>query len=180
MSSFELNKIIGAILLAVLVMVVIGKIGDNLVSTDDHHVTETPEQKPTVVASIKKPLKQKKKIEPITDLLSTASIKKGRKVFAKCKGCHSVEKGGRNGIGPNLWEIVNRNPGKVIGFKYSVALKNINTKPWNYENLNLFLAKPRDYAKGTKMSFVGLKKTKDRANVISYLRSLSDTPASLK
>tara|TARA_B100000686_G_scaffold352836_1_gene456180 strand:+ start:279 stop:821 length:543 start_codon:yes stop_codon:yes gene_type:complete len=180
MSSFELNKIIGAILLAILVMVVIGKIGDNLVSIDDHHDSKTPEQIPTVVASATKPPPKKKKIEPIADLLATASVKKGKKVFAKCKGCHSVEKGGRNGIGPNLWGIVNRNPGKVSGFKYSIALKSIDTKPWNYGNLNLFLAKPKNYAKGTKMSFVGLKKTKDRANVISYLRSLSDNPAPLK
>ena len=157
MSSFELNKIVGAVLLAVLVLVVIGKVGDNLVSTGDGdgHGKD-------------KAVKEQ--------VMITADVSAGKKVFAKCKACHTVQKDKKSGIGPNLWKVVNRKPGSVTQFKYSKAFQGIADKPWSYENLNAFLAKPKAYVKGTKMSFVGLKKVKDRANVIAFLRSLSDSP----
>lgn len=104
----------------------------------------------------------------------------GKKVFNKCKACHTTTNGGKNGIGPNLWNIVNRAPASVAGFSYSSALKGLTAKPWNYANLNEFLAKPKEYAKGTKMTFAGLKKDSDRAHLIAYLRNLSDNPAPLK
>ena len=90
-----------------------------------------------------------------------------------------VAKGGKNTIGPNLWDIVNRAPGAVDGFKYSKVMAGMSDKSWNYENLNAFLLKPRNYANGTKMTFAGLKRDSDRVNVIAYLRSLSDNPAPL-
>ncbi|MEC7489328.1 MAG: cytochrome c family protein [Pseudomonadota bacterium] len=182
MSSFELNKIIGALLLVILVSVVIGKVANNLVSTDEEHgagYAEKPgKEKETTIARPKAP-KKKQPLQPVLELLATADAMAGKKVFAKCKACHTSGKNKKNGIGPNLWNVVNRAPGSTAGFKYSKTLKGISGKPWTYENLNAFLAKPRDYAKGTKMSFVGLKKVKDRANVIAFLRSLSDTPAPL-
>ena len=181
MSSFELNKIVGAVLLAVLVLVVIGKVGDNLVSTGDgdgHGKDKAAKEQ--VVAT--KPTIQKKKepLKPVTELMITADVSAGKKVFAKCKACHTVQKDKKSGIGPNLWKVVNRKPGSVTQFKYSKAFQGIADKPWSYENLNAFLAKPKAYVKGTKMSFVGLKKVKDRANVIAFLRSLSDSPPPLK
>ena len=100
-------------------------------------------------------------------------------MFGKCRACHTVDKGGRNGIGPNLWNIVNRAPGSVDAFKYSKALAELKDKSWNYANLDAFLAKPKTYAKGTKMTFVGLRKESDRANLIAYLRGLSDLPTPL-
>ena len=183
MSSFELNKIIGAVLLAVLVLVVIGKVGDNLVSTEDKHENGHGTDKivkEQVIAE--KPTLQKKKepLQPVTELMVSADVSAGKKVFAKCKACHTTQKGKKSGIGPNLWKVVNRMPGSVTQFKYSKAFQGIADKPWSYENLNAFLAKPKSYVKGTKMSFVGLKKVKDRANVIAFLRSLSETPPPLK
>jgi cytochrome c len=116
----------------------------------------------------------------ITEMLANADTARGKKVFGKCKACHTVANGGKNGIGPNLWNIVNRKTGAVDGFKYSKVLRGMSDKPWNYENLNAFLIKPKAYAKGTKMTFAGLKKDSDRANLIAYLRSLSDSPAPIK
>ena len=182
MSSFELNKIIGALLMVILVTVVIGKIGDNLVSTGGEHggshAKKSGKEKAVTVAKAKAP-KKKQPLQPVLGMLTTADAIAGKKVFAKCKACHTTGKNKRNGIGPNLWNVVNRAPASMAAFKYSKALKGISAKPWSYENLNAFLAKPRDYVKGTKMSFVGLKKVKDRANVIAFLRNLSDTPAPL-
>ena len=178
MSSFELNKIVGALLLAVLTMVVIGKVGDNLVSTGGGHGGSHDGAEKTVVASKAVKPKKKEPLAPIVGLLASADAAAGKKVFAKCKACHQVAKDGKNAIGPNLWNIVNANRGAVAGFAYSDALKSKEGN-WSYESLNAFLAKPKDYIKGTKMSFAGLKKVKDRANVVAYLREAADTPAPL-
>ena len=106
-------------------------------------------------------------------------IEAGAKVFKKCAACHSIDKGGVNKIGPALWGVVNRKIGGVEGFKYSTAMAQYG-KNWSFEELNGFLHKPMKYMKGTKMGFVGLKKDKDRANVIAYMNSKSDAPAPLK
>ena len=125
-----------------------------------------------------------KSSEPATEeksviaLLAAATPSKGEKVFKKCKSCHSVNKGGKNRVGPNLWDIVGRPTGSVAGFNYSGAFKKLDEN-WSYANLGAFLLNPKSYAKGTKMSFSGLKKAEDRAAVISYLRSLSDSPKPL-
>ena len=177
MSSFELNKIIGALLLAVLTMVVIGKLGDNLVSTGGGHGGGHGAENAVVASAPAKP-KKPEPLEPIVGMLASADVAAGEKVFAKCKACHQVAKDGKNGIGPNLWNVVGANRGAVAGFGYSDALKS-KEGDWTYESLNAFLAKPKDYIKGTKMSFAGLKKVKDRANVVAYLRSAADTPAPL-
>jgi cytochrome c len=111
----------------------------------------------------------------VAPLLATADIASGQKVAKKCTSCHTFEKGGKNKIGPNLWNTVGSKPAAADGFSYSSALKGLSVD-WGYEELNKFLYKPKDYAKGTKMTFAGLKKTQDRANLIAYLRSLSDNP----
>lgn len=178
MSSFELNKIVGAVLLAVLALVVIGKLGDYLVVPGGGH-GGGDHGAATVTAKAPAP-KKEEPLEPIIGMLASADVEAGKRVFNKCKSCHTVDKGGKNGIGPNLWGIVNAAPAAHEGFKYSDALEALKDKPWNYENLNAFLLKPKDYAKGTKMTFVGLKKESDRANLLAYLRTLADTPAPLK
>jgi cytochrome c len=179
MSSFELNKVLGAVLVAVLTMVVIGKIGDNLVTTGGGHGGGhgSGHGDATVTAKAKPP-KVKAPLEPIVGLLASADAAAGQKVAAKCRACHDVKKDGKNKIGPNLWNIVNAKRGAVDGFSYSKAL---TEKPggWTYESLNAFLAKPKDYIAGTKMSFAGIKKVKDRANLIAYLRAAADSPAAL-
>tara|TARA_R110002126_G_scaffold9868_3_gene44337 strand:+ start:3379 stop:4422 length:1044 start_codon:yes stop_codon:yes gene_type:complete len=176
MSSFELNKIVGAVLMAVLVMVVIGKIGDNLVTTGGGHGGghggDAEMHAAAPVVKVKPPL------EPIVGMLASADAAAGEKVFAKCKACHDAKKDGKNKIGPNLWNVVGAKRGAADGFSYSSALQE---KPgaWTYESLNEFLAKPKDYISGTKMSFAGLKKVKDRANVVAFLRAAADSPAPL-
>ena len=177
MSSLELNKIAGAIILATLIVFSIGKIGDNLVAPGGGHapvaaLKATPEP-------AARPSAPKAPEVPFATLLANADPARGKKVFNKCKACHTVTDGGKDGIGPNLWNVVNAEPATNSAFKYSAALEGLKGKPWTYDNLNAFLTKPKNYAKGTKMTFVGLKKPTDRANVILYLRSLSATPVPL-
>ena len=118
------------------------------------------------------------KEEDVLTLLASATPSKGEKIFKKCKSCHSVNKGGKNMVGPNLWDVVGRATASVAGFGYSGAFEKLGGD-WSYVNLDAFLLSPKSYAKGTKMSFSGLKKAGDRAAVISYLRSLSDSPKPL-
>jgi len=111
----------------------------------------------------------------IMPMLAKADVEGGKKVAKKCLSCHTFTKGGNNKIGPNLWNTVGSKPASIEGFSYSSALKGLSAD-WGYEELNKFLYKPKDYASGTKMTFAGLKSAKDRANLIAYLRSLSDNP----
>jgi len=110
----------------------------------------------------------------------SADIVAGQKVAKKCLSCHTFEPGGKNKVGPALYDIVNRAMGITDGFSYSSTMKSVSEgKTWDYESLNGFLYKPKAYMKGTAMGFVGVKKTADRANLIAYLRSLADSPAPL-
>ena len=176
MSPFEWNKIFGAVLGSLLIVTAIGHIGNELVHKTDPETrgfqVEVAEDQPSSSGPVKK------EIESVLPLLTTASVDAGAKVFKKCAACHTVDKGGAHKVGPNLWNIINANTASKDGFVYSEALKGLNNN-WSYEELNKYLYKPMKYAPGTKMSFVGLKKVKDRANVIAYLRSLSDNPAEL-
>ncbi len=111
-------------------------------------------------------------------MLASADAAAGKKVFKKCKACHSSEKGGKHKVGPNLWDTVGKAKATAAGFGYSGALKGLGGA-WTYQDLDGFLADPKGFAKGTKMGFRGLKKAKDRAAIIVYLRSLSDQPKPL-
>jgi len=102
----------------------------------------------------------------------------GKKLYGKCKACHTANKGGKNKLGPNLWNIVGRAKASVDGFKYSDALKGLGGD-WTTTDLDGFLGNPKAYAEGTRMSFAGIRKAGDRAALIAYLRGLSDTPAAL-
>ena len=171
------NKIAGAGLLVALVLVAISTIGNALVhprDSDKGAAVVTAAATPEPAA----PAKPAEPPVPIGTLLAAADAAAGVKVFKKCKACHTVDKGGKNKIGPNLWEVVNSEAGKRAGFAYSKAMA-AKGGTWTYENLGAFLAKPKAYLPGTKMAFAGLKKVKDRAAVIAYLRSLSDSPAPL-
>ncbi len=115
--------------------------------------------------------------ESVLVLMASASVEKGKKTFKKCLGCHTLEQGGANKVGPNLWSVLGRKKGAAEGYAYSDALLSLGTS-WTYENINDFLKSPKDYAPGTKMSFA-LKKASDRANVILYLRENNDNPPPL-
>ncbi len=112
-------------------------------------------------------------------MMASAEEAAGEKVAKKCSSCHTFDQGGANKIGPNLWNVVNRPIAGVGDFGYSDALTGMASDSWSYDSLNAFLKKPKDFAPGTKMSFAGLKKPEDRANLILYLRSQSDSPAPL-
>ncbi|NIA71301.1 cytochrome c family protein [Pelagibius litoralis] len=118
-------------------------------------------------------------LEPIGPLLASADVANGEKVTRACTACHSFDEGGPTKIGPNLYDIVNRSITAYEGFAFSDALLEKADQVWDYENLNGFLVRPRDWAPGTKMTYAGMRKTSDRADLIAYLRSLSGSPAPL-
>jgi cytochrome c len=115
---------------------------------------------------------------PIATLLASADAAKGEKVFAKCSSCHSIASGGANGIGPNLYGVLGKPHAAHPGFAYSDALKS-KTGPWTFEEMNKWLTSPKAYADGTKMSFAGLGKAEDRANLMAYMNTMSGSPLPL-
>ena len=177
MDSLEVNKIVGAILTASVIAMFSGFIAD-LTFHRSHpaeavYALEAAESGEAVAEAAAPSL------EPIGPLLASADAASGQAVAKKCATCHTFDDGGKNKIGPNLWNIVNRAIGSHDGFSYSNTLMEKASESWTYEDLNAFLAKPKDWAPGTKMSFAGLKKAQDRADLILYLRSLSGSPADL-
>ncbi len=179
--SLELNKIMAAGLTAGVIAMTSGLIADLLIAKPGHHegeehhfayMVETGEESEEAV------VEAEPGIEPILALLADADIEAGEKRSRACTACHSFDKGGANKVGPNLWDIVNAPKAQKDGFAYSEALASME-EPWSYTNLNLFLAKPKEYAPGTKMSYGGLKKADQRAELIAWMRTLSDDPAPL-
>ena len=118
-------------------------------------------------------------VAPIGERLKTADAGKGEAVSKKCMACHDFSKGGPNKVGPNLWGIVGSKPAEVAGYAFSDAMKAHEDKPWTFEALDQFLAAPRTYVPGTKMTFAGLSKPEDRANLLAWLRQQSDSPVPL-
>ena len=114
----------------------------------------------------------------IMALFASTSLEEGEKIFKKCAACHSIAKGGGNKIGPALWGVIGRKAGALSDYKYSKSMAAYG-KPWSFEEMNGFLIKPKDWIKGTKMSFAGLKNEKERAAVILYMNKNSDAPLSL-
>ena len=174
MNSFEINKIITAILLTILVVFGIGKISDIIFDKDDKDIVaykvEAPEGQ-AVQASTESAI-------DISALLAMGDIAHGEKQFKKCKACHSIKQGGGNKIGPKLWNVMFRPVGAISDYKYSKALSSYG-KEWGWEEMNGFLIKPATWIKGNKMGFAGLKSEKDRASVILYLNQKSDNPKPL-
>jgi len=117
-------------------------------------------------------------IEDIKPLLAAAPLDQGEALFKKCVACHTADKGGANKVGPNLWNVVGDPKAATDGFSFSNALKDLGGE-WTYDDLNHFIASPRTFAPGTKMTFAGLKKAEERAALIAYLRTLDDSPAPL-
>lgn len=121
---------------------------------------------------------EQKAEESALTLLASASSDKGAKVFKKCAGCHTIDKGGPNKVGPNLWGVLGGNKGHAGDFAYSDAIKGLGGT-WSYEDMDHFLKSPKAFAAGTKMTFAGLSKASDRAAVILYLRDNNDNPPPL-
>ena len=178
MDSFEVNKIIAAILLIALILIGIGKISDIAFHVDKPsksaykiEITESTSAKNLTNEVVKE------KVD-ISALLALGNISHGEKVFKKCAACHLVNKGGENKIGPALYGILGRKVASKDDYKYSKAMASYD-KNWTFEEMNGYLKKPQSYIKGTKMAFAGLRKEKDRASVILYLNQNSDNPIPL-
>tara|TARA_B100001057_G_scaffold495937_1_gene596064 strand:- start:1727 stop:2269 length:543 start_codon:yes stop_codon:yes gene_type:complete len=179
MDSFEINKIIAAILLTVLLIIGIGKFADVLFHVDKPKQSAYKiEGLDTVsTSSAQEKTKTVEKVD-ISKLLAMGDLAHGEKVFKKCSACHMIASDGKNMIGPNLWSVIGRQAGSVNDYKYSKAMI-AHAKKWSFEEMNLYLIKPQAHIKGTKMAFAGLRKEKDRASVILYMNSKSISPKPL-
>tara|TARA_Y100001970_G_C13948402_1_gene706936 strand:- start:328 stop:870 length:543 start_codon:yes stop_codon:yes gene_type:complete len=179
MSGLEVNKILASIILAILVVTIISNLGDIIIDIDKDEIEtaykidipESGEFKPSTNI-------EEGALEPISLILANSSVDKGQKIFKKCSACHTYVKEGANKVGPNLWNLVDSPKANVEGYAYSKELAKFGGK-WSYEELSQFLYKPKEYIKGTKMNFSGLKKAQDRANLILFLREQSDNPIPL-
>ena len=179
MDSLEFNKIAGAVLGTALLV-----FGLNELSKIIYHapkpekqgfaieVAETTETGNDAAADTA----AAEPAESLGKMLASADATKGQAVFKACAACHDPSKDGPNKVGPNLWGIVGRMHGVHEGFAYSEAMAALKDKPWSYEALNEFLIKPSAAIPGTKMGYGGLKKDADRANLLAYLATLSDSP----
>ena len=177
MDSFEINKIIAAILMTALVIIGIGKLADAMFHIDK------PKESAYKIGGVEVASSGDTKIEKkaetavvdINALLAMGDVSHGEKVFKKCSACHMIVSDGKNMIGPNLWGVIGRQAGSISDYKYSKAMVAYG-KEWSFEEMNSYLIKPQAYIKGTKMAFAGLRKEKDRASVILYMNSKSDNP----
>jgi len=175
MDSFELNKIIAAVLMVALLVIGLGKIADGV-----FHVKKPKnpgykvEAESQLTSGTSQAAEVVKKID-IAALMALGDVASGEKIFKKCAACHSINKDGKNKIGPALYNVVGRTVGGLDDYKYSKTLATYG-KEWTFEELNGFLKKPASYLKGTKMSYAGLRKEKDRASIIKYLNEKSDSP----
>lgn len=176
MDEMEFNKIFAAVLVAGILAMFTGFLAEHIVHEpkleEEAYVIEVADA--PVAGAEAAPQGP----EPIQAMLASASVEKGEKLSRACAACHSFDKGGANRVGPNLWNIVNNKTAHVGEFAYSDDLMNANST-WDYAHLNEFLWKPKKVYPGTKMNFIGLKKAEDRAALIAWLRTLSDSPAPL-
>lgn len=174
MDSFEWNKIFGAFLGSLLTILVVKEIVSII-----YHI-----EKPEELAAMREFIKvepepgQEVVAEPKKDfatLLAEANATAGQRLFAVCSACHNAEKGGSNGIGPNLWNVIGRDIAGVAGFNYSSALQG-KEGAWTLEKMDAFILKPSEWAPGTNMAYMGLKDDQRRAHIIEYLRTQADNP----
>lgn len=178
MDSFEFNKITASVLVALLVAMTGSLLSEYLVHptkldkpafvVEGVEVASKPGEKPS----------EEEALKPITPLLASASVERGQAIAKKCTQCHTFDKGAPNRTGPNLWGIIGAKVAHAVDFAYSSGFKDKGGN-WDDEKLNILLHKPRAFVQATKMSFVGLKDAQERADVIAYLHTLSDSPVPL-
>jgi len=178
MDSFEINKIVAAVLLVALLVIGIGKLSNVIFYVEKPekpgYAVEVQQASTSTTATA---TVEDKKVD-IAALMALGDVNAGEKIFKKCAACHSINQGGANKIGPALYNVVGRKIGGVADYKYSKAFVEYG-KEWNFEELNGFLTKPSKWIKGTKMAYAGLRKEEDRASMIKYLNQNSDSPLPL-
>lgn len=173
MDSFEWNKVAGAVLSALLVIMAIRE-GVSMVYTPHlpegrAYAIEVPETQVAVAEEA---------VVSLAELLAGGDAAKGERLFSRCKSCHTVDNGGGNRVGPNLYNVIGAAFATREGFKYSAAIKSADGV-WDYEAMDAWLAKPKDFIPGNKMAYAGLKKPEDRANIILYLRQFAEAAPAL-
>ena len=178
MDSFEVNKIIAAVLLVALLVIGIGKISDLVFFIEKPEKAGYKVELPDTENSSQSVKAAEVEEVDISALLALGTVEHGEKVFKKCTAGHVVNKGGANKIGPVLYGVLGRQVAAISDYKYSKAMAGYD-KNWTFEEMNGYLRKPQSYIKGTKMAFAGLRKEKDRASVILYLNQNSDNPLPL-
>ena len=175
MDSFEINKIVAAILMVALLVIGIGKVSDTIFHVEKPKTPGYVVDVDQVVAASTENVEEK---IDITAFMTMGDVASGKKIFKKCTACHSINKDGANKIGPALYNVVGRQVGGVSNYKYSKALAEYK-KTWTFDELNGFLIKPAKWIKGTKMAYAGLSSETDRASLIKYLNQNSDNPLPL-
>ena len=174
-----MNKILVSIVFAVILVLGINKVTD-IIFHNPAPQTSAYQVNVTTVASNETQTSSEDSVSGnIMALFASTSAADGAKVFKKCAACHSIAQGGANKIGPALWGVLGRKSGSVSGYKYSKAMA-AHGENWSFEEMNGFLIKPKEWIKGTKMSFAGLKNAKDRAAVILYMNENTDSPLPLE
>ena len=181
MDSFELNKIAGAVLGVLLLVMGTGIVAEFIFAGPKVKVEGYALPGGEETAAAPKAEAGAEAVAPIAVRLKTADVARGQAGVKACQACHNFEKGAGNKVGPVLWNVVERAKGSVEGFSYSAALKERADKgeKWTYENLDAFITNPKGYLKGTAMGYAGLADAAKRADIIAYLHSLSDAPVPL-
>lgn len=181
MDSFELNKAAGAVLMVLLLTMGVGIVSDVIFAPTIPNqpgyeiVVESAESDASTVEAVPETV-------PLSERLVAATVEGGEKAAKKCAACHTFDKGGANKVGPNLWGIVDRKPASHEGFSYSAAMVAFgeSNPEWTLEQLYAFLQNPKAHVPGTSMGFAGLKKSEERADMIVYMNSMSDSPVPLQ
>ena len=171
-----MNKIIVSIVFAIILVLGINKVADEIFYIEKPEKSAYQVESVTITASVST---AEISSGDIMALFTSTSATEGAKVFKKCAACHSIAQGGGNKIGPALWGVLGKQAGSISDYKYSKAMAAYG-KVWSFEEMNSFLTKPKDWIKGTKMSFAGLKKAKDRAAVLLYMNENTDSPLPLQ
>jgi cytochrome c len=176
--SFEVNKFVAGLLMAMIIGIVAGLIGEGVVSTEKPAKAAYPIAANEAAAPAEA-APAEEKATPITpEQFAKADPAKGEDIAKKCAQCHTWDKGGANKVGPNLYGVIGRARASAAGFSYSDAIKKLGGS-WTAQDIAAFIFKPSQYAPGTKMTFPGLPKAEDRADVLAFLNKQSDAPADL-
>tara|TARA_B100000029_G_scaffold491544_1_gene551808 strand:- start:502 stop:1026 length:525 start_codon:yes stop_codon:yes gene_type:complete len=173
-----MNKIIVSVVLAIILILGINKFTDVIYHVEKPKTSAYQVSVTNVSSADTEKSSEISQSGDIMALFASVSVEEGAKIFKKCAACHSITEGGANKIGPALWGVIGRKAGSISDYKYSKALVAYG-KPWSFEEMNGFLIKPKEWIKGTKMAFAGLKDEKDRAAVILYMNKNSNNPLPL-